>query len=92
MSDEAFFDEHEASEPDCACRHWQGAGACTEICACGHGCAEHHDAGWCGRCACLAWVDGPEDVSNLPAPTDDAWELCDVFTDEQEDYDDASGF
>jgi len=95
MSDDAsFFEDDEPIESGPSCRHWQGCGACSEICACGHGCSEHHEAGWCSRCTCLVWVDGPE---SLVAPRDgsgddDSWELADLFTDEQEEYDDAAGF
>lgn len=84
---------HDVAEPE-TCRHWQPAVACHETCACGHGCGEHHGAGWCSRCSCLVWQDAPE-VFSGPASLreDDAWQLEEVFDEqEQQAYDDAAGF
>lgn len=71
------------------CRHWQSRGLCAQTCSCGHGCAEHHEAGWCSRCDCLAWGDVSEPLiaaprASRPGGADD-WELQDVFDDERFD-------
>ena len=80
-------------EPE-TCRHWQPAVECRETCACGHGCAEHHGAGWCSRCSCLVWQDAPEVFSGPSSMRgDDGWQLEEVFDEqEQHAYDDAAGF
>jgi hypothetical protein len=100
MNDAAYFDDflddatesHDAQAP--TCRHWQHGAACRETCACGHGCADHHDAGWCARCGCPAWTDAPAaDVRPLRAvatTADDGWELADLL--DEDDYDEAAGW
>jgi hypothetical protein len=82
---------HDRGEP--SCRHWQAAARCSESCGCGHGCADHHDAGWCSRCTCLVWQDAPEQFDAPLMPSRDDWRLEEIF-DEQERraYDEAAGF
>ena len=86
---------HERSEldRDHGCRHWQPAARCAESCCCGHGCAEHHEAGWCSRCDCLVWQDAPEQFETPLVPPADDWRLDELFDEqEQRAYDDAAGF
>ena len=87
---EASTREDDAYDALPLCRHWQSRGLCSQACACGHGCAEHHEAGWCSRCDCLAWSDVAEPLmapgaSSRPGKVADEWELEDVFDDERID-------